>query len=55
MYQQKKDETHWANVSWQSLEKVSGTVWVSFEAMEWTNKNHFYDNYNYYTIIVHNY
>ena len=35
MYQQKKDETHWANVSWQSLEKVSGTVWVSFESCDY--------------------
>ena len=37
--------------------EVSGTVWVSFEAVviektieeECTNKKYFYDNYNYYS------
>ena len=44
--------------SWEKLRKFSDSVWVCFEAViiektlkeEWTNKNHFYDNYK--TIIV---
>ena len=36
------------------FKEVSGTVWISFEAViiekalkeDWTNKNNFYNNYN---------
>ena len=49
----------------EKFRKVSDSVWVSFEAViiektlkeNWTNKNNFYDNYNYYsdTMINYNY
>ena len=43
--------------SLQSLERLVYSVWFSFEAViiektlkeDWTNKNNFYDNYNYYS------
>ena len=47
----------------EKFRKVSGTVWVSFEAVttektikeNWTNKKNFDDNYNYYSDTIDNY